>query len=145
MGSRMRALATGFGVALVAVAFAACGSSSPGASGVAIQSPGWPEQWADRVPAPDGCTAGLEGVAANTSTYLNIMCTFEDDDPANHQAVLKGYETKLVDAGFTLLTESSDGAETPDGIGMFQVRKESLNVTILVKGTEGFTINVMTW
>jgi len=145
MRSKARALAMGLGVALVMASVAACGSSgSPGGTGgapVSLQV-GWPADWGSKVPAPDGCTLGS---ATSTSTYLNITCAYSDTDAAKHVTVLKDYQKKLVDGGFTLVSESSEGAEVVDGIGMFQVKKESLTVTVVATNTSLFTINVMTW
>jgi len=89
---------------------------------------GWPSDWVDRVPSPDGCTLA-DRLIASTPTDFSAACTYPDNDPAHRQQVVAAYKAKLQAAGFTLDTSGDSSGMPPE--------EAPVN---LVKG--GITVNI---
>jgi hypothetical protein len=61
---------------------------------------GWPDPWAAKVPPPDGCTIGADGLEAWSPGTMAVSCAYPDADPATADRVTNAYAAKLVAAGF---------------------------------------------
>jgi hypothetical protein len=90
---------------------------------------GWPVDWIDRVPPPDGCTVGPNDIIGHSSTNINIGCVYPDADPIHHQQVVDAYVTRLVGAGFTVVPTTGSG--DPQAINL---QKGTLRVGLLPGG-----------
>jgi hypothetical protein len=101
----------------------------------------WPADWADRLPRPHGCSIGANAIMVDTPTTLAIVCSYPDDDPQHHQAIVAAYKAELLAAGFTEVSEMTAGAEIPGGVSSLTFEKGSLTVSVIAVG--GLTINAM--
>jgi hypothetical protein len=90
---------------------------------------GWPADWVDRVPPPDGCVVGPKDVIGHSSTDLNVGCVYPDTDPVHHQQVVDAYVARLVAAGFTVVPTTGPG--DPQAINL---QKGALRVGLLPGG-----------
>jgi hypothetical protein len=101
---------------------------------------GWPSDWTDRVPPPDGCTLAAK-LIASTPTGFNAACTYPDNDPAHRQQVVAAYKAKLQAAGFTLDT-SGDSSGMPPEEAPVSLVKGSIKVNIIPSGApDGMSIS----
>jgi hypothetical protein len=64
-----------------------------------VPSVSWPAEWADRVPAPDGCLLGANGNIVSSPENVYVACGYPDKDPQHHEAVVDAYKAKLLAAG----------------------------------------------
>jgi hypothetical protein len=101
----------------------------------------WPADWANRLPQPHGCSIGANAVMVDTPTTLAVVCSYPDDDPQHHQAIVAAYKAELLAAGFIETGEMTAGAELPGGVASLTFEKGSLTVSMITVG--GLTINAM--
>ena len=99
----------------------------------AAMTNGWPSDWVDSVPPPDGCTLGATPLST-TSNSFNVACTYPDDDPANHQQVVLAYQAKLVAAGFHVDSTERDGSRLPNGVSAINLSKGGITVRVMPDG-----------
>jgi hypothetical protein len=121
------------------------GGTMPGLPSAAVPSATpvvlgeWPADWVDRLPQPHGCGIGANAIMVDTSTTLAIMCSYPDDDPQHHQAIVAAYKAELLGAGFSEVSEMAAGAEIPGGVSSMTFEKGSLTVSVVAVG--GLAIN----
>jgi hypothetical protein len=99
----------------------------------------WPAEWADRVPAPEGCTLGANGIMTSSPGSLYVACGYPDEDPAHHAAIVAAYKAQLVAAGFTVTREQ---AGQDGGLAMILLEKGTIRITIMAGSPDWMTITV---
>jgi hypothetical protein len=110
------------------------------ATKVTSMTNGWPSDWIDRVPPPDGCTLAAK-LIASMPTGFNAACTYPDNDPVHRQQVVAAYKAKLQAAGFTLDT-SGDSSGMPPEEAPVSLVKGSIKVNIIPNGApDGMSIS----
>jgi hypothetical protein len=102
----------------------------PAALGQSGSSVGWPAEWADKVPEPEGCTLGVNGIMTVSPGSLFVACGYPD--PQDGPAIVDAYKAKLLAAGFT-----ASGGTGP----MSTFQKGSVSVSLMTGSTDWMIIS----